>query len=182
MKTLRLAWASLALLATTVRAEAADWRESLFQRLASHPAFETKIYDEQTLIMERSGTFYAAIAVVRSDESPLVCAYAAPFDPGIGAQPGAYVLRLRYVCDTDKKLKPYIGYFELKYPWCGGQVCANPAIGVGNLDILPDYELPLISLPLDRLPKLLPVTVTGRFDFQYDASLPVAGRPFPTNP
>lgn len=170
MKSWRLALASVALFVST-HVQAADWRQAMFQRLVAHPDFETTLYNKQALIMERGGTFYAAVAVVRSDRSNLVCAYAAPFDPGIGSEPGSYVLRPRYLCDSSSYLKPYIGYFELKYPWCGGEVCANPAIGVGNLDILPDYDF-----PLNRLPPLLPVKVTGRFDFQYDDSLPIAGR------
>lgn len=174
MKTWRLALASVALFVSTSgfsRAPATDWRQLMFERLTAHPDFETTLYTKQALIMERGGTFYAAVAVVQSEISSLVCAYAAPFPVNIGDKPGAYVLKPRYLCDSDANLKPYIGYFEIKYPWCGGEVCANPAIGVGNLDILPDYDF-----PVTKLPPLLPVKVTGRFDFQYDASLPVAGR------
>jgi hypothetical protein len=184
MKTWRLALASVALFVSTSgfsKAPANDWRQQLFERLAMHPDFTTTLYSKQALIMERAGTFYAAIAVVQSEVSPLVCAYAAPFPVNIGERLGSYVLKPRYLCDTDTKLKPYIGYFEVKYPGCGGEVCANPAIGVGNLDILPDFsgnnDLPWnTDLPFTKLPKLLPVKVTGRFDLQYDASLPVAGR------
>lgn len=173
MKTWRLALASVALFVSTSSystVQAADWRQSMFQRLSAHPAFETTLYKDQALIMERGEKFYAAIAVVQSEASALVCAYAAPFDPSIGAELGSYVLKPQYLCDSNAKLKPYVGYFEVKFPPCSAEVCANPAIGVGNLDILPDYDF-----SVDKLPVVLPVKVRGRFDFQFDPSLPVAG-------
>jgi hypothetical protein len=142
----------------------------MFKRLAAHPAFETTLYKEQALIMEHGAKFYAAIAVVQSEASALVCAYAAPFDASIGAELGSYVLRPQYLCDSSTNLKPYIGYFEVKFPPCAAEVCANPAIGVGNLNILPDYDF-----SVDKLPAILPVKVKGRFDFQFDPTLPVAG-------
>lgn len=176
MKAWRHILASVALLASAQGFSAdrvADWKKKLFHRLTSHPLFETTLYQNQALIMERAGKFYAAIAVVDSDSSSLVCAYAAPFEASVGAAPGSYVLEPRYICDSNVHLKPYLGYFEVKYPWCGGEVCANPAIGVGNLDILPEYDF-----SLEKLPRILPVKIEGRFNTPFDPSLPVAGIPF----
>lgn len=173
MKTWRLALAGLALFASTPSFSAEqtlDWKKRLFLRLSAHPEFETRLYKDQSLIMERDGNYYAAIAVVSSESSSLLCAYAAPFEASIGTEPGSYVLKPAYLCDSSSKLKPYPGYFEVKYPWCGGEVCANPAIGVGNLDILPDQDF-----SLEKLPVLLPVKVNGRFGLPFDPSLPVAG-------
>lgn len=168
--------ASVALLASTQGLSAdytADWKKRLFHRLTAHPAFETTLHKEQALIMERSGNFYAAIAVVSSESSSLICAYAAPFETTVGAQPGSYVLKPGYICDSNLHLKPYLGFFEVKFPWCGGEVCANPAIGVGNLDILPEYDF-----SLEKLPRILPVKIEGRFNTPFDPSLPIAGIPF----
>jgi hypothetical protein len=147
-----------------------SWHQKLFQNLRSHPDFETTLYKDQTLIMEREGRFYAAVAVVQSESSRLLCAYAAPFEADIGTEPGTYVLKPQYVCDLDTRLKPYTGYFAIKYPPCQAEVCANPAIGVGNLHVRPEYDF-----TLDRLPLRLPVKVEGRFNVPFDASLPVAG-------
>ncbi len=177
MKAWRRILASVALLASTqsfAADQASNWKKKLFYRLTAHPLFETTLYKDEALIMELAGKYYAAIAVVGSDSSSLVCAYAAPFETTVGAAPGSYVLEPRYICDSSLHLKPYLGYFEVKYPWCGGEVCANPAIGVGNLDILPEYDF-----SLEKLPKILPVKIEGRFlGGGFDPSLPVAGIPF----
>lgn len=142
----------------------------LFERLAAHPAFETTLYKDEALILTQGEKFYAAFAVVSSPKSPWLCAYAAPFEPSIGTQPGNYLLKPRYICNEWMELQAYAGLFELKIPPCGGQVCANPAIGVGNLLILPEY-----GLSLDNLPFVLPVKIDGRLRNSFDPSIPVAG-------
>ncbi|HYX34182.1 MAG TPA: hypothetical protein VE954_13845 [Oligoflexus sp.] len=145
-----------------------DWNQWLFHKLVDHPQFEATLYTEKALILRRDDNFYAAFAVVQSETSSFLCAYAAAFDSLIGNEPGAYTFKPRYICDDASRLSPYDGLFVVKYPGCGAEICANPAIGVGNLDILPDS-----NFSLDRLPIRLPVKVDARIRF--DPSLPIAG-------
>jgi hypothetical protein len=149
---------------------AKSWSQRLFQSLTVHPEFATSLYKDEALILEHNGSFYAALAVVQSESSPVLCAYAARFEADIGTEPGNHVLTTQYVCDLNSRLKPYTGYFAIKYPPCAAEVCANPAIGVGNLHVLPDYDF-----NLDKLPLRLPVKVEGRFNVPFDSSVPVAG-------
>ncbi|WP_141735562.1 hypothetical protein [Oligoflexus tunisiensis] len=169
----RILWLALSLIVSAkslAASKAPDWEKWIFERLAKHPEFEVTLHADEAVILTHGAEYYAAFAVVKSEIHPLICAYAAVIDPAIGTEPGHYTLKPGYICGDRTAIQPYDGLFEVKIPWCGGEVCANPAIGVGNLKVRPDR-----SLTLDNLPSKLPVKVDGHLLHHFDPSLPVAG-------
>jgi hypothetical protein len=170
----RILWLALSLIVSAKALAAGqdpDWEKWIFDRLVAHPDFTATLHTDEAVILNRGTNYYSAFAVVQSRKHSLICAYAAAINPDIGTEPGAYILRPRFLCGDRTELRPYNGLFEVKIPWCGGEVCAHPAIGVGNLKVRPDSKL-----SFDQLPSQIPVRVEGILLHHYNPGLPVAGQ------
>lgn len=116
---------------------AADFDQQLFQHLQSLRGSEQKIHPQPLIFKTDHRQYFFALEQVRSPIGQITCLFGSPKPRNIYPGESIASLNTEFSCHRSKSIET-VTEIETAFV-CSEEICMDPGIGVGNLEIIPDH-------------------------------------------